>query len=77
MIFVGASPSTRRELAPAKGWLALTLHSCLVQPGCCNRTRKEFGAVQRAEVNSFRGNAFREVKNLQNSGLRLLTIEAI
>ena len=56
-------PGSRR--ARAKGAAASTSHSCLVQPGRCNRERETRRCGRKARVKGADGNEANEEKNLR------------
>ena len=64
MIFEGADQRVCSRLAQAKGWLALTLISCLVQPRGCNPILKKAAQTSRQRSIGSDGNDEKEEKNL-------------
>ncbi len=63
MIFEGAGQTARSQLVQAKDRLALSLFSCLVQRGGCNREGKK-RRRPKAESTASEGNHKKEEKNL-------------
>ena len=60
MIFEGADQCVCSRRAQAKGWSALTLISCLVQPRGCNPIRKKAAQTKRQKSTRSEGNHEKE-----------------
>jgi hypothetical protein len=75
--FLGAGFSDPATLGLWPTTRGQTLHTCLVQLRADTVRWKFSGAAERDRVNSIRGVTLMKKTNLQNSGVRLLTSEAI